>query len=92
MPAQIHGGARACGPGTRELAEWEDASVNLVLTDIGQLVTNDEARDGLLGVMDDAAVVIDGGTIGWVGREDDLPGEYRWPLPGTRFVNPHRRD
>jgi imidazolonepropionase len=51
--------------------------VSLVVTDIGQLVTNDKARDGLLGVVDDAAVVVDDSMIGWVGREEELPVEYR---------------
>lgn len=51
--------------------------MSLLLTDIGQLVTNDESRGGLLGVMDDAAVAIESGTIAWVGFENEVPPEYR---------------
>jgi imidazolonepropionase len=50
--------------------------MSFLVTDIGQLVTNDETRPGLLGVIEGAAVAIDGGTIAWVGREDDLPVAY----------------
>ncbi len=51
--------------------------MTLLITDIGQLVTNDEDRDGLLGIVDDAAVAVEGGTIVWVGAEEDLPDDYR---------------
>ncbi len=51
--------------------------MSLVITDIGQLVTNDETLPGLLGIVEDAAVAIDGGMIGWVGAWEDLPDEYR---------------
>ncbi|MFV1971343.1 MAG: imidazolonepropionase [Acidimicrobiia bacterium] len=51
--------------------------MSLLLTDIGQLVTNDESRGGLLGVMDDAAVAMESGTIAWVGFENEVPPEYR---------------
>lgn len=51
--------------------------MNLVVTDIGQLVTNDEVRGGLLGVVTAAAVAIEGDTIVWVGAEADLSDEYR---------------
>jgi imidazolonepropionase len=51
--------------------------MSLVLTDVGQLVTNDDTRPGLLGILEDAAVAIDGGTIQWVGTESDLPDKFR---------------
>lgn len=51
--------------------------MSLLITDVGQLVTNDERRGGLLGVMDDAAVAIESGDIQWVGPREDLPHEYR---------------
>ena len=44
-----------------------------LLTGIGELVTNDPARDGLLGAVADAALVIDGGTVAWTGRAADAP-------------------
>lgn len=50
---------------------------DVLITDIGQLVTNDESRGGLLGIMDGAAIAIDSGDIRWVGPEDDVPHEYR---------------
>ncbi len=50
--------------------------MTFLVTDIGQLVTNDESGPDLLGVVEDAAVAVEGGTIGWVGREDDLPDVY----------------
>lgn len=49
----------------------------LRIADIGQLVTNDEAHGGLLGIIVDAEVVLDNGTIAWVGSASDLPAEYR---------------
>ena len=51
--------------------------MTLLVTDIGQLVTNAESRDDLLGIVESAAVAIDGGTIAWVGSADHVPGEYR---------------
>ncbi|TDW17762.1 imidazolonepropionase [Kribbella kalugense] len=46
---------------------------SLLLTGIGSLVTNDPARGDLLGELHDAALVIDGSTIGWVGQRRDAP-------------------
>ncbi len=38
------------------------------LTGIAELVTNDPARDGTpLGIIDDAAVVVEDGRVAWVG-------------------------
>ncbi len=44
---------------------------------IGELVTNDPARDGLLGIVEDAALVIEGGTVAWVGRAQEAPAGRR---------------
>lgn len=44
-----------------------------LITNIGQLVTNDPEREGLLGLVDDAAVVVDGGRVAWVGLASDAP-------------------
>jgi len=70
---------------------------DLVVLNIGSLVTNDPSRDGLLGVVENAAVAIVDGSVSWVGREEDLPGEFSdlrrlaaggaAVLPG--FVDPH---
>jgi imidazolonepropionase len=67
---------------------------SIALTNIGELVTNDPSRDGLLGLMEDAAVVIEDGLISWVGAADDMPEAAdvldchgRAVVPG--FVDPH---
>jgi imidazolonepropionase len=70
---------------------------DLVVVNIGSLVTNDPERSGLLGVVDDAALAIVDGSIAWVGKEADLPGEYvdlrRLDVRGAAvvpgFVDPH---
>ena len=44
------------------------------LLNIGSLVTNDPTLgDGRLGLIPDAAVVIEDGRIAWVGRSSDAP-------------------
>ena len=68
---------------------------SLLLTGIGELVTNDPARDGTsVGVLRDAAVVVEGARIAWVGQRSlapeadvarDLGG--RAVIPG--FVDSH---
>ncbi len=67
---------------------------SIVLTNIGQLVTNDPERDGLLGIIENAAVVIDAGVIAWIGAAEDAPDvappfdcRGNAVLPG--FVDPH---
>ena len=50
---------------------------DLVLTGIGQLVTNDPQRDGLLGLVGEAAVAIKAGRVAWVGPERELLRELR---------------
>lgn len=65
------------------------------LVGIGSLVTNDPTRaDGPLGLMTDAAVVVDNGVIAWVGparecgaADDRIDLEGRAVLPG--FVDSH---
>ena len=65
------------------------------LLNIGSLVTNDPALgDGMLGLIPDAAVVVEEGRIAWVGRSSDAPAasaaidlEGRAVLPG--FVDSH---
>jgi imidazolonepropionase len=63
---------------------------------IGELVTNDPAHDGALGIIHDAAVAIDGDRIAWVGQQGAAPGGVEGPridaagaaaLPG--FVDSH---
>ncbi|WGX99456.1 imidazolonepropionase [Nocardioides sp. L-11A] len=71
--------------------------MSLLITNIGELVTNDPAAagpDDLLGVRTDAAVVLAGGVVSWVGAAAAAPAadevfdaEDRAVLPG--FVDSH---
>jgi imidazolonepropionase len=71
------------------------ANVTTVVTGIGELVTNDpSAGEGPLGIVNDAALVMDEGTVAWVGPAADAPAadrrvdvEGRAVLPG--FVDSH---
>ncbi|HEX2153563.1 MAG TPA: imidazolonepropionase [Acidimicrobiia bacterium] len=47
-----------------------------VLEGIGELVTNDTGGEGPLGLLERAALVVEGDTVGWVGPRGDLP--QRW--------------
>lgn len=65
-----------------------------LITNIGALVTNDPSHPGLLGLLEQAAVVIDGSVITWTGRAADAPAadqvydaQGRALLPG--FVDSH---
>jgi imidazolonepropionase len=67
---------------------------SIVITHIGELVTNDPERDGLLGIVTDAALVVEGSKVAWVGPATEAPpaDEYvdaagRAVLPG--FVDSH---
>ena len=68
---------------------------SLLLTGISELVTNDPAHDGSpLGLIEDAAVVVEGRRVVWVGRRLDVPDADasrdlggRAVLPG--FVDSH---
>ncbi|MFD7161512.1 imidazolonepropionase [Kribbella sp. NPDC059898] len=61
---------------------------SMLLTGIGSLVTNDPARGGLLGELHDAALVIDGSTIGWVGQRTEAPSADSSVDLGGRAVVP----
>ena len=46
----------------------------VVITNIGSLVTNDQSLGlGLLGEINNAAVVIDDGKVAWLGSASDAP-------------------
>lgn len=49
---------------------------DLVVGNIGQLITNSPARGDVLGEMSDVSVAIAGGRIAWIGSGGDLPTEY----------------
>lgn len=70
--------------------------MTVLYTGIGELVTNDPAQGagGPLGIISDAAIVVDGAHIAWVGSRADAPdadARVRWDgtavIPG--FVDSH---
>ncbi|MFJ1793414.1 imidazolonepropionase [Kitasatospora griseola] len=69
--------------------------MSLLINNVGSLVTNDPALgDGPLGLIPDAAVVVEGDRVAWVGRSVDAPAADetvdaagRALLPG--FVDSH---
>lgn len=69
-------------------------SPSALLTNVGELVTNDPERPGLLGIVEDAALVVEGGRVAWVGPAVEAPpadtaydAGGRAVLPG--FVDSH---
>ena len=48
---------------------------SMLITHIGELVTNDPAHGGLLGVIEDAAVLMCDEKVTWVGTTSDLPDD-----------------
>lgn len=63
--------------------------MSTLVTGIGELVTNDPARDaGLLGVVADAALVVSGGTVAWVGAARRAPDADTRVDVGGRAVLP----
>jgi imidazolonepropionase len=76
----------AGGVVTMSLSAWG----SLVITGIGELVTNDRAvGDGsALGLVRDAAVVIDGGRVAWVGARAQAPAADRTIDAGGSAVIP----
>jgi imidazolonepropionase len=62
---------------------------SLLLTGIGELVTNDPAHDGTpLGLVRDAAVVLEGRHVAWVGRRLEAPDGDEVRDLGGRAVIP----
>ena len=62
-----------------------------VITGIGELVTNDPARaeqGGILGLLTDAAIVVEGNRIAWVGPAADAPAADLQVDAGGRAVIP----
>ncbi|GAB3247319.1 imidazolonepropionase [Nocardioides dilutus] len=61
---------------------------SLVVADIGELVTNDPERGGLLGIVENAALVVEGGKVAWVGSAADAPPADEYVAAGGRAVLP----
>jgi imidazolonepropionase len=59
-----------------------------VVTNIGELVTNDPEADDLLGLIGGAAVVVEGATVAWVGRAAEAPPADEQVDAGGRAVIP----
>ncbi len=52
----------------------------MLVDHIGELVTNESSWGGMLGIVHDAAVAIDGERIAWVGESRDAPDGVEGPL------------
>ncbi|MFM5967723.1 MAG: imidazolonepropionase [Micrococcales bacterium] len=62
---------------------------SVAITNIGRLVTNDQSLGaGLLGELRDAALVIEGGRVAWVGSSADAPAADSRIDAGGRAVLP----
>jgi imidazolonepropionase len=59
-----------------------------LITNIGELVTNDPEADDLLGLVEDAAVVVEGSHVVWAGRAVDAPATDARVDAGGRAVIP----
>jgi len=60
---------------------------SLLLGGIGELVTNDPQNDGLLGVVHDAAVVVEAGRVAWTGPDREAPpADVRYEVGGRAVV------
>ncbi|WP_406199174.1 imidazolonepropionase [Kitasatospora sp. NBC_01560] len=65
-----------------------EGAPSTLITGIGSLVTNDPAHGtGPLGLLTDAAVVVDGGTIAWVGPAAEAPAaDERFDAAGRALL------
>jgi len=62
--------------------------VAVLITHIGELVTNDPDAEDLLGLRTDAALVVDGGRVAWVGPAAEAPAADEVVDAGGRAVLP----
>ena len=59
-----------------------------LITGIAELVTNDPSRPGPLGLLQDAAIALDGDRVAWVGQAVDAPSTDARVDAGGRAVIP----
>jgi imidazolonepropionase len=59
-----------------------------LITNIGELVTNDPHAEDLLGSIEHAALVVEGPAVAWVGRSADAPAADQQVDAGGRCVIP----
>ncbi len=59
-----------------------------LITNIGELVTNDPDADDLLGVVQDAGLVVEGSRVAWVGPASEAPAADELVDAGGRAVLP----
>jgi imidazolonepropionase len=59
-----------------------------VITNIGELVTNDPDADDLLGTIEEAALVVEGSAVAWVGPAAEAPPADEQVDAGGRSVIP----
>ena len=63
-------------------------TASTLVTHIGELVTNDPDAEDLLGLRHDAALVIEGGRVAWVGAAEEAPAADEHVDAGGRAVVP----
>ncbi len=59
-----------------------------LITHIGELATLDPDREGLLGLVSDAAIVLEGDRVAWIGPAAEAPGADGYVDAGGRAVLP----
>jgi imidazolonepropionase len=62
--------------------------VSILVTNIGELVTNDPEADDILGTIETAALVVDGTEVAWTGPAADAPAADELVDVGGRAVLP----
>ena len=62
--------------------------MSTVITNIGELVTNDPDAGDLLGIVERGALVVEGGTVAWVGSATEAPAADQQVDAGGRAVLP----
>ena len=85
---RLHPGRRARHRPRPRRHDREALAVSTVITNIGELVTNDPQADDLLGIVTDAAVVLEGDRVAWTGPAADAPAADVHVDAGGRAVIP----